>query len=96
MIKADINTTSIKEAGLNILSLKKEYDEIIEAMFNKINAYETVNIWIGSSSRRYIALTNTEKSYYDTLGKVIDQYGKALVNSAENYDDYLRGARYND
>lgn len=96
MSKTDVDTEKLKEAGHEMTSLALEYREIVNALYDKINSYASTGIWVGIAAENYKASVNTEKSEYDAFGTIISNYGKALINSAENYEEFIRKSDYHE
>jgi hypothetical protein len=95
MTKTYVDSDKLKDAGNDLVTLGMEYTEIINTLFDKINGYSSADIWVGKSAEDYIALVNTEKSTYDSVGSIINSYGKVLINIAEDYENYMVGTDYN-
>jgi hypothetical protein len=63
--KINVDSSKLKDTGKEIVTLGLEYTEIINTIFDRINAYSKSDIWVGPSAENYISLVNTEKSQYD-------------------------------
>lgn len=89
-MKISVDTDKVRETGQEIINLGLEYTEIIDTFFNKINGYPNADIWVGPAAQRYIEHVNTEKSTYDEIGLIIRNYGKTLIENAEEYETFIR------
>ena len=94
MVNTQVDTKRLKDTGHDIVALSMEYSEVINAIYDKINGYSQADIWVGPSAENYIQLVSTEKTTYDAVGRIINSYGKTLIEHAENYEGYIEVGKY--
>lgn len=86
-----IDTVKLKENGKDILYLKNELNEEINALYTRISNISTNTLeWIGPSSNSFIQRCNLEKSQYNKLIDSLNKYGNYLVDVADEYEMEIR------
>ncbi len=85
MIDLNINTNKLRECGQDIIQLEKEYVQLINELFNRIEQVPTVTEeWLGVSSLRYSKQVGTEKEPYLLYGQELKRIGDFLVQLADD------------
>lgn len=85
----DMDTNLILDKAENIINLSKEYDMIIDKLFNELLTLED-NSWTGAAAKQYSQNVLFDKAKYKVFGNDINIYGQTLKSTAELYDAYVR------
>jgi len=87
MYSLNVDTNSLKESGRDIISLTTELNEEFQALFSRIsNMSNRTFEWVGASADEFIRRTNIEKAQYAKLVNILKQYGKLLIDVADEYE----------
>lgn len=83
-----IDTVKIEKAGENIKIIAKEYNKIIEEIFDKIKKLEESGAWIGegddASVKVFTNIVMQEKEPYSNYGINIYNLGQWLIDYSKN------------
>lgn len=89
MAIVDIDTNMVLDKAENIINLSKEYDMIIDKLFNELITLEESS-WIGGAAKQYSENALFDKAQYKVFANDIKIYGETLKNTAELYDAFVR------
>lgn len=79
-ISADMQ--GIRSLGQNIQGKAGEYTSEVNKIYNAVE--ELKNGWQGADNQSYVAKVNEYKETIQNLGKVIEDYGTFLIQTAES------------
>ncbi len=91
MDRIEVDTIVLKENGQDLLRLQKEYNELINSLFQRI--YEvpyTTEEWVGESAIKYANYCIQEKKQYLTYGDNIKDLANILINLAEEMEQAVK------
>lgn len=78
-----IDTVKIRNCGNEIIKISVQMNEIINAMFNRINNMPTTTgEWVGPSANEYAQRANLEKRQYTVFANELYAKGKYLIDYA--------------
>lgn len=83
MAQFKIDTEVLDSANGRLMSQNTQLKEIIKKMGTEVANLEAV--WTGTAQKSFEAKFNELKSKVLDLSKVIDDYGKAMKQAANNY-----------
>lgn len=90
MAKLDIDTKKMRECGNEIMKLSISVGEDISKLFDKIQNMPITGEWIGESAIAYANRARYEKMLYLQFKDVLYNYGKYLVDGAEEFENEAR------
>lgn len=94
MSTIDMNSSYIKEAGNDIITLTREINELINDTFSLIeNMPLKTGEWQGDAAKSFAAAAKMDKTNYLKLNNNISQYGKYLVEYASNMENVISRVR---
>lgn len=83
-----IDTAKTKQSGADIIRLANELNEQINALYSRLsNMNKTTMEWVGDAANEYIRVANLQKAQYTKIVKILKQYGKNLIDTAELYEN---------
>ena len=77
------NMDTIRQMGLNVQEQAAEYKNEVANIYSEID--DLKNNWQGTDSDKYTSQVYSYKESIEALGKVIEQYGEFLLNTAQTY-----------
>lgn len=87
MSKISIDTTQLKAAGGNIVSIAEEFNSIIEDIFTKLKNMDNNGTWTGesenSAAKKYIERISKEKEQYSNYAIAISKLGNEIITYAD-------------
>ncbi len=87
MSKISIDTTQLKAAGENIVSIAEEFNSIIEDIFTKLKNMDNNGTWTGesenSAAKKYIERISKEKEQYSNYAIAISKLGNEIITYAD-------------
>lgn len=89
MATIKLNTDIIIGKAENIINISKEYNMIIDKLFNELISIDE-NSWVGPAAKQYAENALFDKAQYKSLGNNIEIYGKTLKQTAELYNNFVR------
>ena len=96
MASLNVDTKKIREAGITIMALSNELGANITDLFDRLVKIPTVSFeWVGSSALEFSRLANAEKIDYINLKNNLYNYGKYLVDTAEDMERAIQECSYN-
>lgn len=96
MASLDIDTRKIREAGMSIMNLSNELGANINDLFDRLVKIPTVSFeWVGNSALEFSRIANAEKIDYINLKNNLYNYGKFLVDTAEDMERAQQECSYN-
>ena len=96
MANLDIDTRKIREAGISMINLANELGSNINDLFERLEKIPTVSCeWVGESAMEFSRIANAEKIDYVNLKNNLYNYGKFLVNTAEDMERAQQECSYN-
>jgi hypothetical protein len=88
MSKLSIDTDKVKSAGEDIKEIAKEYNIIINELYNKINNISNEEIWISESengsANKFINEALNDKSSSQALANSMNKLGNRIIEYANN------------
>lgn len=78
-----VNMDMVKQMGLNVQEQAAEYGKEVANIYSEID--DLKNNWQGADSEKYAEQVYSYKESIEALGKVIEQYGQFLLNTAQTY-----------
>lgn len=88
MAKIEMDTEKVLKAGYAIKDLAKEYNDLIDDMFTKIQNLSNSGIWLGananSAANKFISNTMNDKSSFSNFGVSINNLGVVAINDANS------------
>lgn len=103
MAELNVDTVKMKECGKDIMNLSVELNEVLIALFERINNINNTDyidknefaVWVGEGSKKFVEMINREKNDYFILKSILYEYGKYLVESSEKLNSAIESSRYN-
>lgn len=96
MAKIKANTTKMRECGNDIMTISNEIGTEFNNIFDRISNMPTSTFeWTGESANAFVLKANSEKVQYMQLKDVLYNYGKYLVDCANNLDNEITNLRNN-
>lgn len=96
MTDLNIDTAKLKEAGKDIINLSMELNSNINDLFDRLVKIPTVSLeWVGAGAMEFSRIANAEKIDYINLKNCLYNYGKFLVDTAEDMERTIRECSYN-
>ena len=89
MATINLDTNLISDKAENIINLSKEYDMIVDKLFNELINLEESS-WTGDAAKQYTGNALLDKAQYKVFGNDVNIYGQTLKKTAELYDDFIR------
>ena len=89
MANIKIDTTRLASDGKRIVELSKQYNSLIDDMFDKINNV-TKNNWAGEASNQYINNLRFERDYFKKFSDCMNQYGNELITHSDSIQNKIR------
>lgn len=91
MTNLNVDTVKLKESGHDIIALTNELREELEAFFTRLSNMNTRTFeWVGGSSNEFIRRCNIEKTQYIKIANTLSNYGKILIEAADDYDSVAK------
>lgn len=84
-----LNTNIISDKGENIINLSKEYNMVIDKLFDILTTLDQSS-WNGPTAKKYSEMALFDRTQYKVLGNSIEIYGKKLKQTAELYDSFVK------
>lgn len=78
-----VNMETVRTMGKTVSDQAAEYNNEITNIYAAIDAVKSV--WQGSDSASYTSQVEGYRASMEALGKVIEQYGQFLLNTADTY-----------
>ena len=90
-MKINDNIGKIKECAIDVINISKEYNMLIDDMFENIKKVkETIDISKESSFERLISEIASEKNIYTNYGTNINRMGNVLLEYASGINDAMQ------
>lgn len=89
MANIKIDTTRLSSDGKRILELSKQYDILIDDIFDKINNV-TKNNWAGEASDQYRSNLRYEREFFKKLSMYMNQYGNELIAHSDSIQNKIK------
>jgi uncharacterized protein YukE len=84
-----INTSNLENDGRKILDCAKDYNDLINNMFDNFIKGVAVS-WSGQASTTYINAVSKDREFFLKLGTYLQKYGEELVNISEDFEKKIR------
>lgn len=78
-----VNMETVKQMGLNVEEQSSLYNQEVASIYSEID--DLKNNWQGVDSDKYTEQVYSYKETIENLGRVIEQYGTFLLNTADTY-----------
>jgi uncharacterized protein YukE len=90
----EIDTSLLREAGNDIITLCGTYSENIDSAFDRIsNMPNTTGEWTGQAATKFAVIANLDSQQYKKFATALEAYGKALVTSANEIEILCRNIK---
>lgn len=89
MANIRIDTVRLAADGKRIVELSKQYNALIDDLFDKIN-YVTRNNWAGEASDQYRSNLRYEREFFKKLSSYINQYGNELIAHSDTIQSKIK------
>lgn len=87
MAKIDVDTDKFKIYADEIKKNAREFDLLIDGLFNRIiNVPTKTGEWMGESSKKFAGYAVIEKSIYNDFATKLYSFGEAMFNYADNLE----------
>ena len=91
MGKIEMDVNKIKAAGSSIKGIAKEYNDVIETVFSKIQNLPNSGIWAGdkinSSVKSFVSNVMAEKKMYSDFGLTLNKLATRTSEYAKSVDN---------
>lgn len=78
-----VNMETVRALGKTVGDQAAEYNNEIANVYSVID--DVKNAWQGSDSASYTSQVEGYRASMEALGKVVEQYGQFLLNTADTY-----------
>ncbi len=96
MAEIKVDTVKMRECGNDIMRISNEIGNEFDNLFNRLINMPTKTFeWTGMAAKSYASKMKTEKSEYIQLKNNLYNYGKYLVDCANNLDGKISNLRNN-
>lgn len=94
MNEVTINTDKMRSCGEDMIKLVEELKLTFNEMFIRFgNVPEKTREWVGESAEKFVADVCKDKTEYMNFVNGLYKYGKYLIDSANEYDNLIRGMK---
>ena len=95
MANLNIDTAKLRESGNEMIKLSNELNANVNDLFDRLVKIPTVSFeWVGESALEFSRIANAEKIDYINLRKCLYNYGKFLVDTAEDMERAIKECSY--
>lgn len=92
-----VDTIKLKESGNEIIKLSNEFNSNVNDLFDRLVKIPTVSLeWVGESALEFSRIANVEKIDYINLKNNLYNYGKFLIDTAEEIESAMQECSYGD
>lgn len=89
MAKIVADGNKLIACGEDIMSLAKEYNDLINEMFTKLYKIRTT-AWAGKSADAYVSKLMSDRTELKLIGSNINMYGKVFKNTGISINNTIR------
>lgn len=94
MANIDIDTVKMRENGKDIMQLTSDLNEVLTALYKRIELMpSSTSEWTGVSAFEFVRQLNVEKIEYFKMKDILYNYGKTLINSADEIDEKINASK---
>lgn len=91
MLKIDVDTNKMKELGKSIITNNVNLTNELKGLKNRLDKMVTETFeWEGNSAENFVKTVDLQIKELEPFLQMIDNYGRLLINEAENYENATR------